>query len=284
MLSKIKNILSCLIILLFCSSCSSGFKSNALAVKEACKYQILISSDYSKWTPKAYAYFTYALDWFNTFDNSLCDMTNNIGTSDKDIDILGCWDSVYLNCPNINSIYENPKSIEKQYFSSICTQGLSFGKNHIGVLGGEIQSENDISFFFLYFLWKVENSKILIMPKYVAKYTSIEKSEISDISYFSTTDFIQIGEIEKFPIAFIQRKPFNFSKINITEKMQNFYMDSEDKENATMPEFTHIEPFRTNIIIIKDYEILDIEKLPYNDFNGYSIYGGKNEKKLCVLF
>lgn len=216
MLSKIKRVLSYSIFLLVCLSCTSKYKSNAVAVEEACKYQVLISSDYSKWTPKAYAYFTYSLDWFNTFDNSLCNMTNNIKVSDKDIDVLGCWDSVYLNCPNIKSIYNNPKKIEKQYFSSICTQGLSFGKNHIGVLEGEIQSENGISFFFLYFLWKVEKSKIFILPKYVSKYTSIEKSEISDISYFYTTDFIQIGEIERFPIAYIQTNPFNFSKIDIS--------------------------------------------------------------------
>ena len=70
-------------------------------------------------------------------------MTNSIKDSDNDIAVLGCWDSIYLNCPNINSIYKNPKSIEKQYFSSICNQGISFGKNHIGALGGEIQSENN---------------------------------------------------------------------------------------------------------------------------------------------
>ena len=218
MLLKTRYIILFIIFSLFIISCNATtYEGEKLALEEACKYQVLISSDYSRWTPKAYAYFTYSLDWFNTFDNSLCDMTNNINDSDKDIDVLGCWDSVYLNCPNIKSIYKNPKSIEKQYFSSICTQGISFGKNHIGVLGGEIQAENDVSYFFLYFLWKIEESEILVLPKCVVEYLSIEKSDISNISYFSTTSFTKIGEIENFPIAFIQTKPFNFNKIDISK-------------------------------------------------------------------
>lgn len=218
MLLKIRYIISFIIFSLFIISCNTAtYEGEKQALEEACKYQVLISSDYSRWTPKAYAYFTYSLDWFNTFDNSLCDMTNNINDSDKDIDVLGCWDSVYLNCPNIKSIYKNPKSIEKQYFSSICTQGISFGKNHIGVLGGEIQSEKDVSYFFLYYLWKIEESEILVLPKYVVEYSSIEKSDISNISYFLTTSFTKIGKIENFPIAFIQTKPFNFNKIDISK-------------------------------------------------------------------
>ena len=38
-----------------------------------------------------------------------------------------------------------------------------------------------------------------------------------------------------------------------------------------MPEFIAIGSFRSNIIIISDYEILGIEKLPYKDLDGYSI-------------
>lgn len=60
-------------------------------------------------------------------------------------------------------------------------------------------------------------------------------------------------------------------KTNITENMYDFYMDYENKELATMPEFMEIGPFRSNIIIISDYEILEIKKLPYKDFDGYSI-------------
>ena len=200
MLLKFRYIISFIIFSLFFISCNAKiYEGKQIALEEACKYHILISSDYSKWTPKAYAYFTYSLDWFNTFDHSLCNMTNSIKDSDNDIAVLGCWDSIYLNCPNINSIYKNPKSIEKQYFSSICNQGISFGKNHIGALGGEIQSENNVSYFFLYYLWK------------------IEKSDISNISYFSTTSFTKIGDIENFPIAYIQTKPFNFNEIDISK-------------------------------------------------------------------
>ena len=218
MLLKFRYIISFIIFSLFFISCNAKiYEGKQIALEEACKYHILISSDYSKWTPKAYAYFTYSLDWFNTFDHSLCNMTNSIKDSDNDIAVLGCWDSIYLNCPNINSIYKNPKSIEKQYFSSICNQGISFGKNHIGALGGEIQSENNVSYFFLYYLWKIEKSEILILPKYVAEYSSIEKSDISNISYFSTTTFTKIGDIENFPIAYIQTKPFNFNEIDISK-------------------------------------------------------------------
>lgn len=218
MLLKIRYIFSFIFFsLLFISCNATTYEGDKNALAEACKYHILISSDYSKWTPKAYAYFTYSLDWFNTFDHSLCNMTNNIKDSDKDIDVLGYWDSIYLYCANINSIYKNPKSIEKQYFSSICNQGISFGKNHIGALGGEIQSENNVSYFFLYYLWKIEKSEILILPKYVAEYSSIEKSDISNISYFSTTSFTKIGDIENFPIAYIQTKPFNFNEIDISK-------------------------------------------------------------------
>ena len=60
-------------------------------------------------------------------------------------------------------------------------------------------------------------------------------------------------------------------KTNITEKMHDFYMDYENKENATMPEFMAIGPFRANIIVISNYEILGIKKLPYKDLDGYSI-------------
>lgn len=60
-------------------------------------------------------------------------------------------------------------------------------------------------------------------------------------------------------------------KCNITEKMTSYYMDYENKENATMPEFMAIDPFRSNIIIISDYEVLGIKKLPYRDLDLYSV-------------
>ena len=60
-------------------------------------------------------------------------------------------------------------------------------------------------------------------------------------------------------------------KTNITEKMHDFYMDYENKEDATMPEFMAIGPFRSNIIIISDYEVLGIKKLPYRDLDLYSV-------------
>lgn len=214
---KIKNFILILLISPIFISCSGKYKYTSSALKEACKYNILISSDYSKWTPKAYAYFNYCLDWYSINDDTLCDMSNDIPESNNDIEILGCWDSVYLNCSNIKSISKDINRIKKQFSSSFCKLGLSFGKNHIGVVGGELQTENDISFFYLYFLWKIENSKILILPKYIIKYHSLEKSEINDISFFTTSTFIEIGKLEKFPIAFIQTMPFDFSKIDVSE-------------------------------------------------------------------
>ena len=83
MLLKIRYIFSFIFFpLLFISCNATTYEGDKNALEEACKYHILISSDYSTWTPKAYAYFTYSLDWFNTFDHSLCNMTNNI----KDLD------------------------------------------------------------------------------------------------------------------------------------------------------------------------------------------------------
>ena len=51
-------------------------------------------------------------------------------------------------------------------------------------------------------------------------------------------------------------------KINITDKMIEYFYDDENKENADLPEFLAMGGFRNNIIIVKNFEIHKIKKLP----------------------
>lgn len=60
-------------------------------------------------------------------------------------------------------------------------------------------------------------------------------------------------------------------KTNITDKMVEYFYDDENKENADMPEFLAMGGFRNNIIIVKNFEIQKIKKLPYKDIDGYSV-------------
>ena len=60
-------------------------------------------------------------------------------------------------------------------------------------------------------------------------------------------------------------------KINITDKMIEYFYDDENKENADLPEFLAMGGFRNNIIIVKNFEIHKIKKLPYKDIDGYSV-------------
>ena len=60
-------------------------------------------------------------------------------------------------------------------------------------------------------------------------------------------------------------------KTNITDKMVEYFYDDENKEKADMPEFLAMGGFRNNIIIVKNFEIQKIKKLPYKDIDGYSV-------------
>ena len=209
---------------IFFISCNKKYPcNNDSALIKACNYSILVSSDYSLWTPKAYAYFSYCRDRYEIYAEPF--YTNDVSNNAEDIILLGCWKSVYLHNPNIYEFYGDIKPLEKQYQSSICHLDLSFGKKHIGVLAGEIPAEDNKIFgvFELHFLWKIENATVYIQPKVIVGYDSIEayhsggNLEIQDISYFNKEKFIKIGKLEKFPIALIQTIPFNFNKIDISD-------------------------------------------------------------------
>lgn len=60
-------------------------------------------------------------------------------------------------------------------------------------------------------------------------------------------------------------------KTNVTDKMTAYFYDDENKENADLPEFLAMGGFRNNIIIVKNFEIHKIKKLPYKDIDGYSV-------------
>ena len=53
--------------------------------------------------------------------------------------------------------------------------------------------------------------------------------------------------------------------------MVEYFYDDENKENADLPEFLAMGGFRNNIIIVKNFEIQKIKKLPYKDIDGYSV-------------
>lgn len=60
-------------------------------------------------------------------------------------------------------------------------------------------------------------------------------------------------------------------KTNVTDKMTAYFYDYENKENADLPEFLLIGPFRNDILIVKNYDIQKVRKLPYKDIDGYSV-------------
>ncbi len=60
-------------------------------------------------------------------------------------------------------------------------------------------------------------------------------------------------------------------KTNVTDKMTAYFYDYENKENADLPEFLLMGPFRNDILIVKNYDIQKVRKLPYKDIDGYSV-------------
>lgn len=50
-------------------------------------------------------------------------------------------------------------------------------------------------------------------------------------------------------------------KTNVTDKMTAYFYDYENKENADMPEFLEIGPFRNNVLIINNYTIISIKEI-----------------------
>ena len=53
--------------------------------------------------------------------------------------------------------------------------------------------------------------------------------------------------------------------------MTAYFYDYENKENADLPEFLLMGPFRNDILIVKNYDIQKVRKLPYKDIDGYSV-------------
>lgn len=54
-------------------------------------------------------------------------------------------------------------------------------------------------------------------------------------------------------------------KKNITEKLEDYYIDDEGKK-TDMPDLMAPGPFRDNIIIVKDYEILYTKEIELEEF------------------
>ena len=50
-------------------------------------------------------------------------------------------------------------------------------------------------------------------------------------------------------------------KTNVTDKMTAYFYDYENKENADLPEFLEIGPFRNNVLIINNYTIISIKEI-----------------------
>ena len=67
----------------------------------------------------------------------------------------------------------------------------------------------------------------------------------------------------------LQRPDSRRHKTHITENMKGYFYDYEDKENAEYPEFMLPGGFRDNILVVKDFVIQKIEKLPYTGTKGY---------------
>ena len=60
-------------------------------------------------------------------------------------------------------------------------------------------------------------------------------------------------------------------KTNVTDKMTVYFYDDENKENADLPEFLLLGPFRNDILIVKNYDIQKVRKLPSKDIDRYSV-------------
>ena len=60
-------------------------------------------------------------------------------------------------------------------------------------------------------------------------------------------------------------------KTNVTDKMTAYFYDDENKENADLPEFLLMGPFRNDILIVKNYDIQKVRKLPRKDIDRYSV-------------
>ena len=94
---------------IFFISCNKKYPyNNDSALIEACNYSILVSSDYSLWTPKAYAYFSYHQNRYEIYAEPF--YTNDVSNNAEDIILLGCWKSVYLHNPNIYEFYGDAES------------------------------------------------------------------------------------------------------------------------------------------------------------------------------
>ena len=53
--------------------------------------------------------------------------------------------------------------------------------------------------------------------------------------------------------------------------MTAYFYDDENKENADLPEFLLLGPFRNDILIVKNYDIQQVRKLPRKDIDRYSV-------------
>ena len=94
---------------IFFISCNKKYPyNNDSALIEACNYSILVSSDYSLWTPKAYAYFSYHQDRYEIYAEPF--YTNDVSNNAEDIILLGCWKSIHLHNPNIYEFYGDAES------------------------------------------------------------------------------------------------------------------------------------------------------------------------------
>ena len=60
-------------------------------------------------------------------------------------------------------------------------------------------------------------------------------------------------------------------KTNVTDKKTAYFYDDENKENADLPEFLLMGPFRNDILIVKNYDIQKVRKLPCKDIDRYSV-------------
>jgi len=78
-------------------------------------------------------------------------------------------------------------------------------------------------------------------------------------------------EVHDFITEYIHMVSYEHAihKTHITENMKGYFYDYEDKENAEYPEFMLPGGFRDNILVVKDFVIQKIEKLPYTGTKGY---------------
>ena len=60
-------------------------------------------------------------------------------------------------------------------------------------------------------------------------------------------------------------------KTNVTDKMTAYFYDYENKENADLPEFLQMGPFRNDILIVKNYDNQKVRIMPRKDIDRYSV-------------